>query len=198
MSAVDLTDLPVNLQDRRSTGWWGMVLAIATEATLFGSLLSAYFYLRFNSETWPPAGVPLPELRLASIGTAVLVSSSVVLVGVEAAARRGRVARVRFGLLLTTVLGVVFLVIQGFEYASKGFGISDHAYGSAYYAITGLHSAHVVAGLLMLGFIQVRAWTGQLDADRHQGLQNAAVYWHFVDVVWIAVFSSLYLSEHLS
>ena len=196
--SVDLEPDPATLDrnpvDRRSTGYWGTVCLVATEATLFAALLASYFYLRLNDHSFRPPGVERPELLLAIPGTIVLVASSGVMWLAERSARRESWGRARLLAGLVTLMGIAFLVIQGVEFDRLHYGVGDHAYGTARYTIVGLHSAHVTVGVLLLLFVLWRI--GRRDAGRHSVVQNVALYWHFVDVVWVAVFVSLYLSEH--
>jgi cytochrome c oxidase subunit III len=181
----------------RSVGWWGMVVVIATEGTIFLGLLSTYFFLRASSPRWPPAGVEAPELPLISVFTVVLLASSLPIFWAEAGIARGNQARLRAGLLLSFLLGAAFLGNQIYEYNNLAFGWTDHAYASIFWTTTGLHGLHVLGGLLISLVIQAKAWTGKLSAEHHESMQVFSLYWHFVDAVWIFVFSSLYLSAHL-
>ncbi len=191
--------LPFNsaMSGARSTSWWGMVILILNEAVIFASLLASYFYIRFNSVLWPPQGVKLPELTLSGINTIILLSSSVVMQWATSSIRRGEVNRLRIGYLVAFLMGAVFLGIQIYEYTQLPFLPQDHAYGSLFWGITGLHAAHVLAGLLMNAYIQVRAGFGHFGSERYQGAENVTLYWHFVDVVWIFIFSALFLSPYL-
>jgi heme/copper-type cytochrome/quinol oxidase subunit 3 len=104
---------------------------------------------------------------------------------------------VRWGLAIALVLGSVFLVLQGVEYSRESASATHDAYGSLFYTITGFRGAHVFVGLLMLAVVLVRAWRGHFARRRHEAVTNAALYWHFVDAVWLAVFTSLYVTPHL-
>lgn len=177
---------------REALAWWGMTWLIVTEAALFAFLLASYFYVASQSLSWPPGEVP--ELRLALINTAILMVSSGTMWWAERGIRRGSRTALRMGMLLTLLLGTVFLAIQGVEYGHAPFSPQSHVYGSLFFVITGFHGAHVAVGLLMNVFTQARAWLGHFDADRHLAVRNTAVYWHFVDVVWLFVFTSLYLT----
>jgi len=191
-----LDALPVGTDaERHPPGQWGMALLIATEAALFGCLLFSYFYLGARARVWPPHGAP--DLRLASLNTVILLSSSATLHWAERGIRRGRVARLRLGLALTMALGLGFLSLQAVEYSRQPFGPGTDAYGSAFFTITGMHGTHVFVGLLTLGVISLMAWLGKFGARHHAYVSNAALYWHFVDVVWLAVYASLYLTPHL-
>ncbi|HEU4565121.1 MAG TPA: cytochrome c oxidase subunit 3 [Gemmatimonadaceae bacterium] len=185
--------LPLGNQRGRSPGWWAMVWTIATEAALFAYLLFSYFYLASQSRgAWPPEG-PL-ELRLALPNTIILVLSSVAMIWAERGIRRGEQMRLRIGMLAALVLGLVFIVIQGIEWGNKSFGPQRDAFASLFYTITGFHGAHVIVGLIMNLVVQLWAWRGSFSEERHLAVTNAAMYWHFVDVVWLTVFTSLYLS----
>jgi heme/copper-type cytochrome/quinol oxidase subunit 3 len=185
--------LPLDGEGKSAPGWWGMVLLIVTEASLFVYLLFSYFYLGSMARgAWPPSG--LPELRLALPNTGVLLLSSGALWWAESGIRRGDQTRLRLGLLLTLVLGTVFLGIQMVEYHHQSFTPETSAYGSLFYTITGFHGAHVAVGLLMLAVVGLRAWLGHFSARHHLAVTNVSWYWHFVDAVWLAVFASLYLS----
>lgn len=177
-------------------GWWGVAWMIATEAMLFGGLLSSWFYVRAGSSTWPQGGIHPPELFRPSVFTVVLLSSSLPVIWAEWAVRRGRIGGVRAALAVSWLLGAAFLANQLLEYDALTYGLGDNAYASLFYVITGLHGLHVVVGLAMGAVVQVKAATGRIGPDHHLTLKVFALYWHFVDGVWIAVFSSLYLSTH--
>lgn len=196
-TVVDPYTLPVNPAERRNPGWWVMVLIIATEGTLFAFLLFSYYYLGSMAESpWPPTG--RPELRLVLPNTAILLASSGTMWWGESGIRRGNQARLCRGMLATLLLGIVFLAIQGLEYGRKPYGLRTSAYSSLFFVITGFHGAHVLVGLLMNAVVQVRARLGHFAAARHLAVTNTAMYWHFVDGVWLAVFFSLYVTPYLS
>lgn len=185
--------LPVGGLGKGATGWWGMVLLIATEASLFVYLLFSYFYLGSMARgAWPPPGPP--DLRLALPNTLILLLSSATMWWADSGLRRGNQGRLRLGLVLTLALGIVFLAIQVTEYRHKPFTPATDAYGSLFFTITGFHGAHVLVGLLMVAVVAVRAWLGHFSERRHLAVTNVSLYWHFVDLVWLAVFASLYLS----
>jgi heme/copper-type cytochrome/quinol oxidase subunit 3 len=184
----------------RDVGWWGMALLCATEGALFACLLTAYLYLGSGSPRWPPAGFELPKLGMPVLMMVVLLASSAVLAWGERGIRSGHRARLKAGLAGSILLGIVFLALQTVEYHNKlsHFGPRTHAYASLFYTITGFHGAHVTLGLLILGFTAVRALRGHFTSSRYQGVSNAALYWHFVDGVWVAIVVVLYVSPHLS
>lgn len=193
--------LPRHAEGPRAFGWWGMVWLIATEATLFAALIASYFFIRFRSGVvWPPDGIEAPRLGLPVLMSVVLLSSSIPVHYAERAIKRGRQMGLRVGLALGFVLGGAFIVMTlGIEWAQTltEFTPRTNAYGSFFYTILGFHGMHVIVGLVMNAWIQVRAWHGAFDSERHLSVQNFAMYWHFVDAVWVAVFATLYLSPHV-
>ncbi len=189
---------PVHPKRGRSTAKWGMAVLIMTEATIFAGLIGSYFFVRAEHGEWPPPPIEAPELEAIALFSIILLGSSAPMVWAEHGIRHGQQWRLRLGLLLTFLMGTAFLCFQGVEYGELDFGIKDNAYGSLFYTITGLHGAHVVGGLLMIGMLQIKAWMGKFSAERHETVAVIGMYWHFVDVVWIFVFSSLYVSPHFA
>jgi heme/copper-type cytochrome/quinol oxidase subunit 3 len=189
-------ELPINAGRQSNPGWWVMVFVIATEAMLFAYLLFAYFYLAsMSTKAFPTGGAP--ALGLVVPNTFILLASSVTMSWGERGIRQGDQRRLRIGMLATLGLGLVFLSIQGVEYSRKSFGLSTNAYGSLFFTITGFHGAHVLVGLLMNAVVQAWAWRGSFTRDRHLAVSNVAMYWHFVDIVWLVVFCSLYLTPRV-
>ena len=189
--------LPLDAEGRRSTGWWGLVMLLVTEAALFLFLLFSYFYLGSMTPAGYPAGGDMPSLRLALPNTVLLLLSSGAFWWAERGIRAGQGDRLRLGLLATLLLGAVFLTIQVREWASLPFSPRTDAYGSLWFTIAGFHAAHVAVGLVMLAVVLLRALRGHFTARRHLAVTNTGWYWHFVDVVWLFVFTSLYLSPRL-
>ena len=182
---------------RRPLGWWGMVLLITTEATLFSLLLFANFYLRANNHPWPPAGVEKPKLLLSGIRSFILWGSSIPAALAERALRRDDLRRFRAMLVAALVMAAVFLAghIQEYVELSAKLTPTDSAYGSSFYTITGLHAIHLLVGMVVLAYLVVQSLRGRYDPGRPRtGATCGIMYWHFVDVVWLAVYPSLYLS----
>jgi cytochrome c oxidase subunit 3 len=173
----------------------GMLLFISSEVMFFGGLFAAYFSARasFEGEWGPPPGAPeLEILPIALTITLILLTSSVTMhFGVRAIAR-GNSGRLRMWLLATLGLGILFLVGQVYDYTQLGFGLSDGVFGTVFYTLTGFHMAHVFGGVVGLTILAARAGTGQFSARNHVAVEAVSYYWHFVDVVWIALFTTLY------
>ncbi|HEX5042503.1 MAG TPA: cytochrome c oxidase subunit 3 [Candidatus Polarisedimenticolaceae bacterium] len=181
----------------RSRGTAGMALFITTEAALFGLLFLSALYLSGGHLTWP--GHEPPRLRLVIPMTALLLASSLVLYRGERAAERGRRGRAFLALWSSVGLGVLFLVLQVFETRDhlRHLSPSSNAYGSIFYATTGFHGLHLIVGLLMLAYAGVLGRTEPTERPPHRPYRNAALYWHFVDAVWIVILAVLYLPPNL-
>jgi heme/copper-type cytochrome/quinol oxidase subunit 3 len=179
------------------TAWWGMVMVILTEGMVFVILIAAYLFLRASSPQWPPAGVELPNLSLSIPFSFVLWGSSIPIFWVESAIRKGRMDRVRLGLLISFIMGAAFVGYTIKDFNDLTFGWRDNAYGSAFYTIVGLHMIHVIVGLAMNAIVQIKAWQNKFNTERHITLDVFSLYWHFVDAVWLVVFPTLFLSVHI-
>jgi cytochrome c oxidase subunit 3 len=171
---------------------FGTVAFLASELMFFGGLFAAYFTLRAVTAVWPPAGVELDALEPA-IATAVLVVSSFTMQRGLARAREGDVDGMRRWVGLTVVLGVVFVASQVRTWFAADFGVSTNAYGTMFYGMTGFHALHVTAGILLMIVVLGRAAQGAYRDGRLSGLEAVTYYWHFVDIVWIGLFATIYL-----
>jgi len=183
----------------RTTGWWGMVLFIATEATTFAVLIASYFYLRFSTESvWPPTADKPPHLVLPSIATGVLVLSCVPMLLSVRAARAGRGGASGTLTLLTLLAGSAFLVLQILDWLAEwpASTLSKDSYGSLLYSVTGLHTAHVVIGLGMLLFLVVAALVGR-TREHPEPVGIVAMYWYFMAALAVAVYVTVYISPYL-
>jgi cytochrome c oxidase subunit III len=173
----------------------GMLLFIASEVMFFGGLFATYFNARASATgTWgPPEGAHELDLPLAAVLTAILVSSSFTMQFGVWAIRRGDIGKLRMWTAITLGLGVLFLAGQLYDYSTLGFGIADGVFGTVFYTLTGFHGAHVFGGVVGLTIVLARALRGQFSARNHVAVEAVSMYWHFVDVVWIGVFSTIYL-----
>ncbi|MBA2281231.1 MAG: heme-copper oxidase subunit III [Acidimicrobiia bacterium] len=169
----------------------GVVVWLASELMFFAGFFAAWFTLRAGAERWPAEGVELEVARTAA-ATAVLILSSGTIHLAVAAAHRGDRARAGRWLGVTALLGTVFLANTLAEWAGDGFGIDSHAYGSIFYLLTGFHALHVAGGVLFMGAVAA-AVAGRSRAPAGATVEVCAAYWHFVDVVWVAVFLTVYV-----
>ena len=172
----------------------GMLMFIASEVMLFGSFFTAYFFVRVvnNPPSWPPEGFHLPVF-VAGVNTAILVTSSFTMHWALQSIKRNNRRGLQAGLVLTILMGTAFLLTQFIEYAHVGFNTSDGAFPTVFFCLTGLHGAHVFVGLTILAFMTVRAFRGHFSPEHHHGVEIAGIYWHFVDVMWIVVYTTVYL-----
>jgi cytochrome c oxidase subunit III len=180
--------LPVRARAAHPNGWWGMAVFVATEATLFGTLVGSYFYLRFQSVQWPPAGVPEPKATLPLVLCGVLVATSISVAAASRWAAAGRLGAARAALLLALLVQAGYLAVQLHLFLADldKFPPSDSAYASIYFTLLGVHHAHVAVGLLLEAWLLLRL-AGGLTEYRLTGLRATAFYWHFVNVVAVVV-----------
>ncbi|MBI3292648.1 MAG: cytochrome c oxidase subunit 3 [Elusimicrobia bacterium] len=200
-----------NPWDTRDTGKLGIWLFLLSEAMLFGGFLSSYVMLRLGSSVcalgapaWPQAGYT-GGLLLATLNTLVIITSSFTMVNALTSAKQSNVRGFSLNLLATILLGCLFLGIKAFEYTAKvqhgyfprsafiaanpGLGI----FVSFYFGLTGLHALHVLAGILWNGFLYQTGQAGDLTDAFVRKVENAGLYWHFVDIVWVFLFPLFYL-----
>jgi cytochrome c oxidase subunit III len=171
----------------------GMLLFIISEVMVFGAFFTAYFFIRVvNGDQWPAEGTERPKL-VAFVNTCILVSSSFTIHWALVCARRGNRFGLQAGMLTTFLLGATFLFIQINEYVHIGFAPQDSAQASVFYGLTGLHGAHVFIGLTLLAFVTIRSFRGHFTPEQHRGVEVPGIYWHFVDVMWIIVFTTVYI-----
>jgi cytochrome c oxidase subunit 3 len=175
-----------------TTSLFGVVVFLASDVMLFAAFFAAYFLLRSNNPPWPPDDVELDTAR-AALATAVLVASSFTLIRSDRAAEHGDRAATRRWLLVTIALGAAFLANQVAEYATLDFTADDHPYGSVYWLLTGLHGAHVTAGLCAMGLLFVRTVRSRSLGAVASWRGGVSLFWHLVDVVWVFVFLTIWV-----
>jgi heme/copper-type cytochrome/quinol oxidase subunit 3 len=170
---------------------------IATEAALFAYLLFSYFYVAAQTVgPWPPGGPP--KLTLAIAGTVVLLLGSVTMWWGERGIRAGQRGQLLVGLGASVLLALAFLALEGLEWSRKSFSLMSNAYGSLYFTVTGFHMLHVLVGVVMLAMIFVWSLLHYFGARRHSTVSIAVMYWHFVAIVWVAVFVTFYVAPYLA
>jgi cytochrome c oxidase subunit 3 len=192
-------------QGGTSTAFLGMLLFIGSELMFFAGLFAAYFNARAQAQpNWPPEGLehvinpfptePIPYLPV--IATTILILSSGTMQWAVWRIRKGDRRGMNRALLVTLIMGAVFLSAQAFEYLvlldEDGFGINSGIYGTLFYTMTGFHGAHVFGGLIGIFIVLLRGAAGQFSARHHVAVEAVSAYWHFVDVVWIFLFFTLY------
>jgi len=194
--ATSRDDLPIGSMTSRTVGWWGMIAGIITEASLFAYLLFTYFYVAVqpHGEMWP---AEMPTFKLAAPNTIILLVSSVAVWFGERGGREGSRWKQAGGMAIGFILGVIFVTIQVFEWKAKSFSLNSGPYGSIFFVVTGFHMGHVVLGLIMLLPLTLWSALGYFGPGRDAPISIGAIYWHFVDAVWLVVFFSLYITPYL-
>jgi cytochrome c oxidase subunit III len=184
---------PAHHSSRVEAPLLGMLLFIVSEVMVFGAFFTAYFFIRVaQGDPWPAPGTKLPVIPTL-FNTFILVSSSFTMHWAQTSIRRGNRFGLKAGILATFLLGATFLFIQVNEYANIGFAPQDHAQQTIFYSLTGLHGAHVFIGLTLLLFVTIRSFRGHYSPERHRGVEVPGIYWHFVDVMWIIVYTTVYV-----
>ena len=184
------------LSDADSRLRTAMILFILSEAAIFASFFAAIFYARMHAKVWPPEGMPHFDLLLPAVNTGILLSSSVTChlahVALEKRSKEGVVS----ALLMTIFLGAIFLCGQAYEYGvlnGEAFTIRSGIFGSTFFMLTGFHGLHVLMGIVFLNVVYGAVMRGRITHEQHFPLKAASWYWHFVDGIWIFVFTVVYL-----
>ena len=178
----------VSARASRPAAWWGMVILIASEATLFGAFIGTYYYLRFNTAVWPPDGIPEPALTVPLILLAALVLTSIPMQLASRAAREGRLAATRLAVTVALVVqcGYFAYEVHDFRDQLHHFDISRDAYSSIYYTLLGADHAHIFLGILLNLWLLGKLVTG-LTTYRANAVQAVAWYWHAVNILTVVV-----------
>ena len=187
------------------TALLGMLLFIASEVMFFAALFGVYFNVRATTSPWPPEGTEfiswqgsgLFGLGISVLITIILVSSSFTMQWATDRIRKGDRTGMNRGLLATLVLGLMFLGLMMYEYYTlvthDHFGVNTGVYGSLFYVMTGFHGAHVLGGIVGIAVVLARGLRGQFSSEHHVAVEAVHYYWHFVDVVWIFLFLTIYV-----
>ncbi|HEY6399742.1 MAG TPA: heme-copper oxidase subunit III [Solirubrobacteraceae bacterium] len=184
---------PAHRSSRVNLRTLGMLLFIISEVMIFGAFFTAYFFIRIvNHNPWPAHGTVLP-VAVAGVNTAILLSSSLTIHWALVSIKHGNRFGLKAGMLSTFLLGLTFLAVQINEYVHIGFAPQDSAQGTMFYSLTGLHGAHVFIGLCLLAIVTLRAFRGHYSPEEHDGMEVPGIYWHFVDVMWVIVYTTVYV-----
>ncbi len=183
-----MSSVPYPQRVAKPNGWWGMAVFVATEATLFGTLIGSYYDLRFKTPQWPPPGVPEPKLTVPLILLAVLVSTSLPVQLASVFARSGRTVATQLAFLTALVVqgGYLGMQIHLLSDDLHRFSPQETAYGSIYFTLVGAHHAHVLIGILLEAWLVLRLFGGT-SSYRTVGVRATAFYWHAVNVLAVAV-----------
>nr|YP_010414498.1 cytochrome c oxidase subunit III [Nepsalus petrophilus]URT60651.1 cytochrome c oxidase subunit 3 [Nepsalus petrophilus] len=177
---------------------WGMILFIVSEVFFFISFFWAFFHSSLSPTvelglSWPPAGVtPFNPLEIPLLNTVILLSSGVTITWAHHSLMTNNYTQTAQGLLFTVLLGVYFTMLQAYEYIEAPFTIADSVYGATFFVATGFHGLHVLIGTTFLMICLARHINFHFSSNHHFGFEAAAWYWHFVDVVWLFLYISIY------
>lgn len=191
--AIATENTPAHHEEHADLRVLGLITFLISESLMFGGLFAAYLFYRGTAETWPPEGTEV-ELLLPTINTIILVSSSFVIHFGDAAIKKNNVKGMRKWYKLTALMGIIFLAGQVYEYLTLGYGLSTNVFSNCFYVMTGFHGLHVFIGvLLILGVLWRSRRPGHYNENKHTGIEMAEIYWHFVDIIWIVLFTLLYI-----
>nr|YP_010946900.1 cytochrome c oxidase subunit III [Salganea incerta]WGO57657.1 cytochrome c oxidase subunit III [Salganea incerta] len=177
---------------------WGMILFIVSEVFFFISFFWAFFHSSLSptvevGSLWPPFGIqPFNPLQIPLLNTAILLSSGVTVTWAHHGLMENNYNQTFHGLILTIILGMYFTALQAYEYLEASFTIADSVYGSSFFMATGFHGLHVIIGTTFLLTCFLRHLFYHFSSNHHFGFEAAAWYWHFVDVVWLFLYISIY------
>jgi cytochrome c oxidase subunit III len=184
---------PAHRSSRVHAPTLGMLLFIMSEVMIFGAFFTAYFFIRVvTKDSFPARGTVFPE-GPTGVNTAILLASSLTIHWALVSVKKGNRFGLKAGMVATFLLGLTFLTLQVNEYVHLGFAPHDSAQATVFYSLTGLHGAHVVIGLFALLMVTVRAFRGHYTAEEHAGMEVPGIYWHFVDIMWIIVYTAVYV-----
>jgi cytochrome c oxidase subunit III len=190
-------DLPSGPADDAGLGMFGMILFLVALSMIFGATIGGYLYIRSGSAAWPPPGSP-PLPRGLWLSTIVILLVSVKIQWALRCVRRGRQRSLRAALIATGVLATLFLVNQALNWeAVRGVAIASQSpamsFAATFYILTGTHALHVLGGLVLLAVVTVKAFRGQYGNTYYPGIRYSAMYWHFLDAVWLILLIALML-----
>jgi cytochrome c oxidase subunit III len=174
----------------------GMIIFLASWAMMFSALFFVYGFVRTRALVWPPPGAPSLPIGLPALNTAIMLASSFCFSSSLLALRSGKRGRFQGLVALTFALGALFLGLQIHVWSSlslAGLHVSSGVYGSVFYALTTIHAAHVAAGLLIMLWVFARSLRGTYSEHNHINVRLCAMFWHFVDAVWVLMFVTLYV-----
>ncbi len=179
-----------------SVARFGFLVFLASESMLFAGLLAALAVFRIGADRWPPDGLPRLPVGVTALNTMVLFSSCLPMARTLSAARRGMPRELVRSLCAATLLGSVFLAVQGSEWVrlvAAGLRAASGPYGATFFTLIGCHALHVLGAVAWLGILVVGSRRGRFTAERHLPVELGAIYWYYVSAVWAVIFPLVYL-----
>ena len=205
VKTLDVSELPKHLFDTRSQLWWGNLLLLCIETTMFGLCVATYFYVRQNFTGWPPPHSdappylldPEPSLLLPTINLVVLLVSVLPMAYADLAARRLDRRAVKIGLILMMLFGAATIVLRFYEFRSLIWKWDSNAYGSITWTILGLHLVHLFVGTLEDAFLATWVFARPLDENHALDVTVTAVYWYWIVGTWVLLYGVVFLAPRL-
>lgn len=180
-------------QEVRGQRLLGFLFFLISDCVIFGDFIFSYLYLRTAAPIWPPAGIERPYLYLAAVNSIVLFGSGATMHYAMEGMRHNRIRQFVSFTVATIVLGSMFLSGQAYEYTHLHDTWAGSTFGASFFTLTGLHGFHVFIGVIFLITVLIQTLRGTYTQERHFGLTAATLYWHFVDVIWVALFFMFYI-----
>nr|QLY89680.1 cytochrome c oxidase subunit 3 [Brachycentrus subnubilus] len=177
---------------------WGMILFIVSEIFFFIAFFWAFFHSNLNpsinlGSTWPPISIePFNPFQIPLLNTIILLTSGITVTWSHHSILENNHQQAKYSLMFTVTLGIYFTILQAYEYMEAPFTISDSIYGTSFFMATGFHGFHVMVGTMFLFICLIRHLNNHFSSNHHFGLEAAAWYWHFVDVVWLFLYLIMY------
>ena len=191
--AIATENTPAHHEEHADLRVLGLITFLISESLMFGGFFATYLFYRGTTANWPPEGTEV-ELLLPTINTIILVSSSFVIHFGDSAIKKNDVQGMRKWYKITAIMGIIFLLGQVYEYLTLGYGLTTNLFSNCFYLMTGFHGLHVFIGvLLILGVLWRSRRAGHYNEHKHTGIEMAEIYWHFVDIIWIVLFTLLYI-----
>nr|BAJ24457.1 cytochrome c oxidase subunit III [Pulchriphyllium giganteum] len=176
----------------------GMIMFIISEVLFFMSMFWMFFHTSLSpgvqlGSMWPPMGMePFNPLQVPMLNTMILLTSGITITWAHHSMLTNNMMEMNKSLMITIALGIYFSALQGYEYMNSPFTMTDSAYGSTFFMMTGFHGLHVIIGTIFLITCMMRQTKNHFSKNHHMGFEAAAWYWHFVDVVWLFLYTSIY------
>ncbi|MFL6278075.1 MAG: cytochrome c oxidase subunit 3 [Blastocatellia bacterium] len=197
-ATLDVSHLPLDVYGSRAPLWWGNLLLIVIEATMFALTLASYFYLRKNFAQWPPPPTPLPDLLLPTINLVIILVSLVPAIRVHLlAVNEGSQSQIQLALAIEAAFIVAAIVLRFYEFPALHCLWNSHAYGSITWAALGLHLLHLVASICETLLLLIWTLTHRLDEKHRLDLSLLAIYWYFVVGSWVLIYAVVFLSPRM-
>jgi cytochrome c oxidase subunit III len=203
-TVIDISELPKHEFDTYDPVWWGNNMLLAIETTMFGILITTYFYLRQNYPLWPPPVAqltdtlrPLPELAFGTANTILLLASCAPMIITELSARRDQRTLSQIGLIICIVLGVAALVLRAFEFPAFYFRWDSNAYGSAVWFLLGMHTLHLLIMTVEAVVLAIWIFTREYDMKHRVDIATLGIYWYWVVGIWLVLYAIIYFTPRL-